>query len=273
MRLRTAIALSRNAVTVRLLEDIGLSRAVNFARKAGITSPINEDYTSALGSSVVTPLELTSAYATFAAQGIRSEPILIMSVVDGRGAVLESYEPQPQESIDKVTAFLVTSLLKSVVDEGTGRGAKGLNKPLAGKTGTTNNYVDAWFVGYSPSIVAGVWVGYDNAQASLGEREAGARSSLPIWIGVMAKALADKEPEEFPVPEDVVFANIDPETGLLAREGAAEVYPDVFRKGTEPTQYAETKKGPKAGQFYMLDQGEGDFLLMKKKQAMEEVTD
>jgi len=273
MRLRTAIALSRNAVTVRLLEDIGLSRAVNFARKAGITSPINEDYTSALGSSVVTPLELTSAYATFAAQGIRSEPILIRSVVDGRGAVLESYEPQPQESIDKVTAFLVTSLLKSVVDEGTGRGAKGLNKPLAGKTGTTNNYVDAWFVGYSPSIVAGVWVGYDNAQASLGDRETGARSSLPIWIGVMAKALADKEPEEFPVPEDVVFANIDPETGLLAREGAAEVYPDVFRKGTEPTQYAETKKGPKAGQFYMLDQGEGDFLLMKKKQAMEEVTD
>jgi len=273
MRLRTALALSRNAVTVRLLEDIGLSRCVNFARKAGITSFINEDYTSALGSSVVTPLELTSAYATFAAQGIRSEPILIKSVVDGKGAVLESYEPQPQESIDRVTAFLVTSLLKSVVEEGTGRGARGLNKPLAGKTGTTNNYVDAWFVGYSPSIVAGVWVGYDNAKASLGDKETGARSALPIWIGVMARALADKEPEEFPVPDDVVFTKIDPETGLLAREGAAEAYPDVFRKGTEPTQYAETKKGPKAGQFYMLDQGEGDFLLMKKKTAADEATD
>jgi penicillin-binding protein 1A len=273
MRLRTALALSRNAVTVRLLEDIGLSRAVDFARKAGITSPINEDYTSALGSSVVTPLELTSAYATFAAQGIRSEPILIKSVVDGRGAVLESYEPQPQESIDKVTAFLVTSLLRSVVEEGTGRGAKGLNKPLAGKTGTTNNYVDAWFVGYSPSIVAGIWVGYDNAKASLGDKETGARAALPIWVGVMAKALAEKGPEDFPVPDDVVFAKIDPETGLLAREGAAEAYPDVFRKGTEPTQYAETKKGPKAGQFYMLDQGEGDFLLMKKKKALEEAND
>ena len=124
MRMRTALALSRNAVTVRLLEDIGLSRAVNFARQAGITSPINEDYTSALGSSVVTPLELTSAYATFASQGIRSEPILIKSIVDGRGAVLEAYDPQPRESMDRVTAYLVTSLLKSVVEDGTGQGSK-----------------------------------------------------------------------------------------------------------------------------------------------------
>lgn len=270
MRMRTALALSRNAVTVRLLEDIGLSRAVSFARKAGITSPINEDYTSALGSSVVTPLELTSAYATFASQGIRSEPILIKSIIDGRGVVLEGYDPQPQETIDRVTAYLVTSLLKSVVDDGTGRGAKVLNKPLAGKTGTTNNYVDAWFVGYSPSIVTGVWVGYDNAQASLGDRETGSRSALPIWVGVMARALADKPAEEFPVPEDVVLTNIDPESGLLAREGAVDAIPDVFRKGTEPTQYAETKGGPKAGQFYMLDQGEGDFTLIKKAEEAED---
>ncbi len=273
MRMRTALALSRNAVTVRLLEDIGLSRAVSFARKAGITSPINEDYTSALGSSVVSPLELTSAYATFASQGIRSEPILIKSIVDGKGVVLEGYDPQPLESVDRVTAYLVTSLLKSVVEDGTGRGAKGLNKPLAGKTGTTNNYVDAWFVGYSPSIVTGVWVGYDNAKASLGDRETGARSALPIWVGVMARALADKPVEEFPVPDDVVMAKIDPGTGLLAREGAVDAITDVFRKGTEPTQYAPVNGGPKAGQFYMLDQGEGDFLLMKKKKAVEEATD
>ena len=273
MRLRTALALSRNAVTVRLLEDIGLSRAVDFARRAGITSPINEDYTSALGSSVVTPLELTSAYATFAGQGVRSEPILIKSVVAGRGVTLEGFDPQPQEALDQVTAYLVTSLLESVVQEGTGRGAKVLNKPLAGKTGTTNNYVDAWFVGYSPSIVTGVWVGYDNAKASLGDKETGARAALPIWIGVMSKALAERPSEDFPVPEDVVFVKTDPETGLLAQEGAPDAVNDVFRKGTEPTQYAEAKKGPKAGQFYMLDQGEGDFLLMKKKKAMEEAND
>ncbi len=269
MRLRTALALSRNAVTVRLLEDIGLSRAVAFARKAGITSPINEDYTSALGSSAVTPLELTSAYATFAAQGVRTEPILIKSVVDGKGSVLESYDPQPQEAIDPATAYLVTSLLESVVQEGTGRGAKVLNKPLAGKTGTTNNYVDAWFVGYSPSIVTGVWVGYDNAQASLGDRETGARAALPIWIGTMAKALADKPAEEFTIPDDIVFAQIDPETGLLARDGATDAITDCFRKGTEPTQYADAKNGPKAGQFYMLDQEGGDLQPAQKKQPLD----
>jgi penicillin-binding protein 1A len=272
MRLRTALALSRNAVTVRLLEDIGLSRAVDFARKAGITSPINDDYTSALGSSAVTPLELTSAYGTFAAQGVHAEPILIKSIVDGKGALLEGYSPDPKESIDRTTAYLVTSLLKSVVQEGTGRGAQGLGRPLAGKTGTTNNYVDAWFMGYSPSVVTGVWVGYDNAQASLGDKETGARAALPVWVGVMAKALAGTEVEEFPAPDDVVFVKIDPETGLLARDGAEDAYLDAFRKGTEPTQYADAKKGPKANQFNVLDQGDGDFTLTKKKKA-EEVED
>jgi penicillin-binding protein 1A len=266
MRLRTALALSRNAVTVRLLEDIGLSRAVDFARRAGITSPINDDYTSALGSSVVTPIELTSAYATFCAQGIHTDPILIKSVVDGTAAVLESYDPNPEQRVNRTSAYLVTSLLKSVVEEGTGKGARVFGKPLAGKTGTTNNYVDAWFVGYSPNIVTGVWVGYDNAQASLGDRETGARAALPIWIGVMAKALADAQPEDFLVPEDVEFTRIDPASGLLARDGETDAYLEVFRKGTEPTKYASKDTGVKAGQFYMLDQGDGDFSLTKKRQ-------
>ncbi len=133
MRLRTALALSRNAVTVGLLEKIGLDKAIDFARKAGITSPISYDYTTALGSSAVTPLELTSAYATFASQGVRTEPIIIKSIIDGNGAVLESYQPQPMEAIDRTTAYLVTSLLKSVVKEGTGRGAKVLGKAARGQ--------------------------------------------------------------------------------------------------------------------------------------------
>lgn len=271
MRLRTALALSRNAVTVGLLESIGLSKAVNFARQAGITSPINDDYTTALGSSVVTPLELTSAYSTIAAQGIRAEPIMIKSIVDGNGTVLESYQPDPKEALDRTTAYLLTTLLRSVVEEGTGRGAKALNKPVAGKTGTTNNYVDAWFVGFTPSITTGVWVGYDNAAASLGDRETGARAALPIWIGVMARALADKPVEEFPMPEDVVTVKIDPESGLLARDDQPDAILDYFRRGTEPTQYADSKKGPKASQFYLLDQG-GD-VIPKKKLPVEEATD
>jgi penicillin-binding protein 1A len=271
MRLRTALALSRNAVTVGLLEKIGLNKAIDFARRAGITSPISYDYTTALGSSAVTPLELTSAYATFASEGIRTDPVIIKSIVDGNGVALESYEPQPKEAIDKTTAYLVTSLLKSVVDEGTGRGAQVIGKPLAGKTGTTNNYIDAWFVGYAPSLVTGVWVGYDNSQASLGNKETGARAALPIWITVMAKALEGKPAENFAATDDVVFVKIDPESGLLAREGAAEFYSDVFRRGTEPTQYADSVKKSKTD-FFSLDQGDGGE-AQKTKINPEEITD
>jgi penicillin-binding protein 1A len=269
MRLRTALALSRNAVTVGLLEKIGLDKAIGFARKAGITSDISYDYTTALGSSVVTPLELTSAYATLASQGVRTEPILIKSVIDGNGAVLEGYQPNPVESVDRTTAYLVTSLLKSVVEEGTGKGAKALGKTIAGKTGTTNRYVDAWFMGYTPGIVTGVWVGYDNAAASLGDRETGARAALPIWVGTMARALADKPNEDFAAPEDVVFVKIDPESGLLARDGDPEAITDVFRKGSEPVQYAETAKKQN---FYSLDQG-GSAEAPKKKLPEDEVMD
>ncbi len=271
MRLRTALALSRNAVTVALIEKIGLDKTINFARRAGITSPISYDYTTALGSSAVTPLELTSAYATFASEGVRTEPIIIKSIIDGNGAELESFEPQPKEAIDRTTAYLVTSLLKSVVEEGTGRGAQVLGKPLAGKTGTTNNYIDAWFVGYAPSIVTGVWVGYDNSQASLGEKETGARAALPVWISVMAKALADKPAEGFAATDDVVFVKIDPESGLLAREGDAEAYNDVFRRGTEPTQYADSIKKSKTN-FFDLDQGVASQATMTKINP-DEITD
>jgi penicillin-binding protein 1A len=270
MRLRTALALSRNAVTVGLLEKIGLDKAIAFARKAGITSPISYDYTTALGSSVVTPLELTSAYATFASQGVHTDPVLIKSIVDGNGTVLESYDSQPVEAIDQTTAYLVTSLLRSVVQEGTGRGAQVLQKPVAGKTGTTNNYVDAWFVGYAPSIVTGVWVGYDNSQASLGDRETGARAALPIWISVMAKALADKPAEDFQPTDGVVLVKIDPETGLLARDGQADAITDVFRRGTEPTQYADAVKKQKAD-FYSLDQG--DAVAPKQKIDPKDIED
>ncbi|HEY6011851.1 MAG TPA: PBP1A family penicillin-binding protein [Nitrospirota bacterium] len=271
MRLRTALALSRNAVTVALLEKIGLEKAIDFARAAGITSPISYDYTTALGSSAVTPMELTSAYATFASQGVRTEPVIIKTIVDGQGVALESYQSEPKESIDRTTAYLVTSLLKSVVDEGTGRGAQAIGKPLAGKTGTTNNYIDAWFVGYAPSIVTGVWVGYDNASASLGDKESGARAALPIWIPVMARALQNRPAEDFTPTDDVVFLKIDPESGLLAREGAPGAVNDVFRRGTEPTQYADVVKKP-ASDFYSMDQG-GAVEAPKKTFNPEEITD
>jgi penicillin-binding protein 1A len=271
MRMRTALALSRNAVTVSLLEKIGLEKAIDFARKAGITSQINYDYTTALGSSAVTLLELTSAYATFDSQGVRTEPILIKSIIDGSGAILESYEPQPVQAIDPTTAYLVSSLLKSVVEDGTGRGARTLGKPVAGKTGTTNNYVDAWFIGYAPSIVTGVWVGYDNPRATLGDKETGARAALPIWMPVMARALENKPPDDFTPTEDTVSVKIDPESGLLAREGQTDAITDVFRRGTEPTQYANVNE-KKADKFYLFDQG-GTENVTKKQIPEDEISD
>ena len=274
MRMRRALALSRNTATVRLLESIGLSRAVDFARRAGITSPISNDFTSGLGSSSVTPLELITAYATIAGQGVRVEPITVKSVVDNAtGAVLESYQPDPQETIDRNTAFLLTSMLRSVVEEGTGRGAKWLNRPLAGKTGTTNNYVDAWFVGFTPNLVAGVWVGYDRATASLGDRETGSRAALPVWTAFMSRALEGKPVEEFTVPEDIVQVQIDDESGLLAPEGSADGIPEYFLRGTEPTKYAESAKKQRAGQFYMLDQGGPSDARKKADQLIDEDAD
>jgi penicillin-binding protein 1A len=196
---------------------------------------------------------------------------MIKSIVDRNGVALENYQPDPKEAIDRTTAFLVTSLLKSVIEEGTGRGAKSLGKPLAGKTGTTNNYIDAWFVGYSPNIVTGVWVGYDNAQASLGDKETGARAALPIWLHVMAKALADKPAEDFTATDDVVFVKIDPESGLLAREEQTDAVDDVFRRGTEPTKYADAVKPP-AANFFDMDQGGATGTTVKKFNP-EEITD
>jgi penicillin-binding protein 1A len=131
--------------------------------------------------------------------------------------------------------------------------------------------VDAWFMGYAPSIVTGVWVGDDNSKASLGDKETGARAALPIWINVMAKALANKPAEDFVATDDVVFVKIDPESGLLAREGAMEVYTDVFRRGTEPTQYADMVKKSKAD-FFSLDQG-GAGEAPKVKVNPDEITD
>jgi len=239
MRLRTALELSRNAVTVGLIETIGLNKAIEFARKAGIESPISRDFTTALGSSVVSPLELTAAYATFASQGVRTKPILIKTIVDGNGKVLENYEPQPEQAIDAATAFLVTSLLKSAAETGTGKAARALARPVAGKTGTTNKFIDAWFIGYAPALITGVWVGYDNPKISLGERETGARAALPIWMSVMANALADKPLDDFTPAGDIVTVNIDPGTGLLARDSQMDAIAELFRRGTEPTRTAE----------------------------------
>jgi penicillin-binding protein 1A len=249
--LRDALAHSRNVATVRLLERIGIKNAIEMARKVGITSPLTYDLSLALGSSSLSLSEMVDAFSVFANQGVRAEPFSILLITDSTGQPLESYEQNSQQVISKETAYMVTNMMEDVVQRGTGWRARALGRQLAGKTGTTNDFTDAWFVGFSPNLVAGVWVGFDD-QRSLGDREAGATAALPIWVDYMKQALPLLPAASFIIPDDVVFAKIDPNTALLAPPGDENAVAEVFVKGNEPTQYMAPQ--PKPAQFYRLDE-------------------
>lgn len=202
--LRMAMAESINSVAVKLLDRVGVNTTIEYARKLGVKSELKPYLPLALGASDLTLIEITSAFGVFASQGMRANPMAIIKVTDRMGRVLEENFPVIEEVIKPEVAYLMTDLLKGVIEHGTGRKAKELKRPLAGKTGTTNEYTDAWFIGYSPSLVAGVWVGYDDHR-SIGPGETGARAALPIWIDFMREVLKDTPPEDFPVPEGIII--------------------------------------------------------------------
>ncbi len=237
--LRTALAMSRNVVTIKILRDIGIDYAIDYVRKCGIKSKINRDLSIALGSSGVSLLEIVKAYSVFANLGYLVEPVFIMKIVDRDGNVIEEMSPEREKVTEKSTAYIMTSLLESVVKYGTGWRVRALNRPVAGKTGTSNNLYDAWFVGYTPRYITGVWVGFDD-ESSLGKSETGSRAASPIWLGYMKRVLADKPVRVFQVPEGVVFCKIDAETGLLSIPESKKTIFECFKEGTVPTEY--TKK-------------------------------
>jgi len=210
--LRTALTHSRNIVTVKLLQKIGVGRAIQMARDLGISSPIANNLSISLGSSGVTLMELTSAYSSFANQGERVSPIAVRLIENRSGEILYAAQPQVSKPISSGLAYTITSLMQSVVQNGTAKKVKVLNRPIAAKTGTTNNNVDAWFIGFSPEIVTGVWVGKDDYEP-LGINETGSRAAIPIWLKYMKYVLRDTPKLNFPVPQDVVFTKINPETG------------------------------------------------------------
>ena len=249
--LREALIHSRNLATVKLLDRIGIKSAIETARRLGIVSPLTNDLSLALGSSGMGMMELVSAYGVFANEGIRVEPRVILSVDDSNGQGLEQYEPKATPVLSKETAYVMTSLLQDVIQRGTGVRARVLGKPLAGKTGTTNDYTDAWFIGYSPELVVGVWVGFDDRR-SLGDREAGASAALPIWIEFMRQALEVVPDTTFPIPDNIVFANVDPSTGMLPADPAVDAASEIFVKGTEPTAPAPAVLRPT--DFYRADE-------------------
>jgi penicillin-binding protein 1A len=242
--LRMALARSLNTVTVRLVDAIGIGEIVRYLPRFGLSGALPRNLSIALGSAEVTPLELVRAYGVFATLGKRFEPIFITRVTDLNGNPLEFGGTRPtfERVLSPSTAFVVTSMMQTVVQRGTGRKALELGRPVAGKTGTTNDTHDAWFIGFTPDLLAGVWVGFDS-ERSLGPKQTGGRAAAPIWTDFMKIALEGRPVVDFPVPEDIVFAQVDRATGLRANPGSdAEL--EVFRRGSEPHAYAAAAVQP-----------------------------
>jgi len=199
--LRRALAQSRNIPALKLADSLGINTVIDYAHRFGITSNMPPYLPVALGAAEVTLFEQTSAFSVFPNDGVRVTPRYITKVTDYEGRVLEEDFPEVKDVISARTARIMTAMLREVVLHGTGMAASSLKYPLAGKTGTTNDFTDAWFIGFSPALTTGVWIGYDEKK-SLGEKETGARAALPIWMDFMKTALAGKDPGEFqPAPE------------------------------------------------------------------------
>jgi len=250
---RNALAHSRNVVTVKILDDIGVGYALKFIKRMGIESPIKRDLSIALGTSGVSMPELTSAFAAFANGGERVKPIFIKKIVTMKGDVLEENTPyieieekeeedetpetsfpvSKEQVISPQNAFIMTHLLQGVVQHGTGQRAKILGRPVAGKTGTSSDYSDAWFIGYTPSLLAGVWVGFDD-KTSLGKDESGSRAALPIWISFMDQALKNTPIETPKPPKGIALIKVNLETGLPSDGDSPETIMEAFIDSSIP---------------------------------------
>jgi penicillin-binding protein 1A len=243
--LRKALVNSRNVVTVKLLDEIGTSYVISFARRLGISSQLTPTLALALGASGVTLSELLTAYTPFANLGERADPYLIEKVYDRAGRLMEEHRPRRERVISPQTAYIMTHILQGVGVVGTGKKAMEGGRPAAGKTGTTNELKDAWFVGYTPDLIAGVWIGYDDHNLSLGKGETGGRAACPIWLYFMQEVLKDQPVQAFKIPSGVVLAKMDPNSGYIYRsQDGGGVYaafdgePPVSKRS-----YAKTQEG------------------------------
>ncbi len=253
---RNALTHSVNVVTVKIAEHIGLDHIIGYARKLGISSPLQNDLSMALGSSSLSLYELTNAYAVFANEGRILKPIFIKKILDRDGNLIEENLPlfypkelpEEEQVLTPQTAYLMTYLLQGVVQHGTGWKAKALKRTVAAKTGTTDQFIDAWFIGYTPEFITGVWVGFDD-ERSLGENETGSQAASPIWVTFMSKILKGKPVQDFPIPEGVEFAKVDPRTGQIGT--GRETILECFKAGTAPAQ--EVKPQLTTADFFKSD--------------------
>ena len=224
-----ALEESINVAAVKVQEQVGIRRTIDVARRLGVESPLGDNLSIALGTSDLTLLELTSAYGALANQGTWMRPTAIRYVLDPQQKLLEENAPQGKQVLSPEVAYVITHMLEGTIERGTGVAAKALGRPAAAKTGTTNDYSNAWFIGYTPKLTTGVWVGYDRPR-SLGRDETGSRVAVPIWTAFMAEALAGTPGEDFPVPERVVVLPVDLDPG----GGCVHPVMMAFVAGTEP---------------------------------------
>ncbi len=265
---RLGLEESRNVVTAKLLDYISPQVGVDYCRRFGIVSPVYPYLSLSLGAFGITLGELVSGYSVFPNKGARAKPYFISRIEDKDGNLLEETKPESEDVISPQTAYVMTYLMQGVVREGTGAAAAALNWPLAGKTGTTDKYSDAWFMGFSPTLCAGVWVGNDK-QVSLGERQTGAAAALPIWQDFFGRVIADKRKamppatdavneggptasEDFEVPPNLVFVDIDRKTGLLVTPACLFPFREVFFPGTEPARFCTTADHLRILDYYSL---------------------
>ncbi|MGQ0644589.1 MAG: penicillin-binding protein 1A [Elusimicrobiota bacterium] len=236
--LRKGLALSRNLATIRLIDKVGPRSVAEVARRAGIQSPLDAVLSLGLGTSVVTPLELAGAYATFANGGTHMQPHSVLRVLDKDGRLLEEHTPQGRVAVTPQNNFLFTRLLQAVVREGTGRRASVVHKAAAGKTGTTQDQRDVWFAGFVPGLAAVCWIGYDDF-VPLGEGLTSVGTSVPWWTDFMLEAvkLLPGRDKDFDVPPGIVFAKIDADTGFLALPSCPRVILEAFRKDRVPQEF------------------------------------
>ncbi len=257
--LRYALVHSLNAATVYLMSKLGFEKVIPLAKKLGIKSNIPKVYPIALGSVDVSPLELAQVYSVFSNSGKKCEPYFIEQVIDPSGELVYKHEPQCEDVLPEDVNAIMVDMLKGVIKEGTGKKARVLKLPVAGKTGTTDDFTDAWFVGFSPDITTAVWVGYDKKK-KIGDHITGSKGALPIWIDYMAAYYSDKEPSDFNLPENVVYVPIDPNTNLISIDDC-ERKDMLFIKGTEPELNCKGELAIKMPQLENEDLLEDEFLL------------
>jgi penicillin-binding protein 1A len=212
---------------------VGVETGIQYAHKLGLAGEFPPYLPIALGAGEATLTEMTAAYAAFANQGLRMKPFLVQRITDRDGNVIEEARPQARDAIRADTAFILTPLLRGVVQRGTAARARSLKRPIAGKTGTTNDFTDAWFIGFEPTLAAGVWVGFDEKKNSLGKDATGGHAALPIWMDFWGPTMKDKPVEDFSIPGNIVFVPVD-EGGRLGHAGLPGVQMEAYVAGTEP---------------------------------------